>query len=99
MSCHTDGSFAQTISRFGGRSGSNHCECRQPGDADRAKVLIYEVYPPLEYDNANIDEKPRNAVMYPSVIQNTNSRRGGSPTYYSPYANFDLNSTSILKVC
>ena len=95
MSCHTDGSFAQTISRFGGRSGSNHCECRQPGDADRAKVLIYEVYPPLEYDNANIDEKPRNAVMYPSVIQDTNSGRGGNPSYYNPYANFDLNSTAV----
>ena len=62
MSCHTDGSFANTILRFGGLSGSNHCDCRQPADTDRAKVLIYEVYPPLEYDNANIDQKPRNAA-------------------------------------
>jgi len=94
MSCHTDGSFANTILRFGGLSGSNHCDCRQPADTDRAKVLIYEVYPPLEYDNANIDQKPRNAVMYPSIIQDTTSGRGGNTSYYNPYSDFDANSTA-----
>ena len=94
MSCHTDGSLADSITRFGGRNTSQHCGAHIPGAADRAYVDIYEVYPPLDYDNANISEKPRNAVMYGSVTINTGSGRGGTSTYYNPYSNFTLDSTS-----
>jgi len=94
MSCHTDGDINSTVSRFGGRNVTNHCAARIPGDADRAKILLYDVYPALEYDNANINEKPRGAVMYPSTVVDTTTGRGGSPSYYNPDPSFSLDSSA-----
>lgn len=91
--CHTDGSIFNTVLRFGGANTSNHCECRTPADPDRAKILDYQVYPALSYDSANINQKPRPAVMYPSTVRSLTTR-GGTPTYYNPYSNYSEESTA-----
>ena len=94
MSCHTDGTIGGNTLRFGGRNVANHCGARIPSDADRAQIITYEVYPALSYDNANIEEKPRGAVMYPSVVMDTTTGRGGNTSYYNPYPNFSADSTA-----
>lgn len=89
--CHTDGAAC----RGGFNLDNNHCESQIPADANRARIITYEVYPPLDYGSAR--QVPVNHVTYGgSIISNTST--GVRNTSYSSPQNADaLGATTCGK--
>ena len=66
MSCHTDGSPCGNLFFARTRNNVSHCDARVPATDDSATVTA-EVYPPVERPSS-LQELPRNAMMYDSVL-------------------------------
>lgn len=75
--CHTDGGPCSGFAVEG-----THCESVVPADVNRARVITYEVYPPLDYGNAR--RVPSNQVTYSGSVLSDTALGIFNTSYTSP---------------